>query len=545
MSVSLGPPCLTSREDTGAGAWPCHGTEARLPPPKWTAAPRQDALVPGVATTLADGGAQAHDRAVASGEDRQVERVVVGRGWWQRPGLKSGNSLELIRAEHQAARLEPGRDRAPVDRVGEPRVPPPSRQVWRIRDAIRVPEVRSAEAVRVRLGSRGHSIEGYPGPIGRPRPAPMRARQLSGEPSVPSSAADSGSPKAAGVADGPTGGVVGVDAHAPAPIPSAMTATSTREPGTIGSPHAQQGSDDRQAEPLADTPLDLVWQTLPEPPVRAATMTWADARTGRASPGPRQTASRAARRTCLDEWGRDEQELVRRCKEGSEAAYAVLVRLHRPRLYTLAYRLLLDRESAEDVVQETFIAAFRQMERFEPRPSLAAWLNTIALRMATRAAARQRSRPKTSIDAPAFRDNGNGADGFGDHLAPWRPRRHEPRRRPHRRGRGRRPPSRARRRDRRAPIQVPRRGRAPPRHGPRLRGGRARARPAPQHVQEPPPARHEAPPRRAGPRARRTRARRPPARTAAILSEAVDGDRIAETGDIGEIRPVPERVAGR
>jgi RNA polymerase sigma-70 factor (ECF subfamily) len=122
----------------------------------------------------------------------------------------------------------------------------------------------------------------------------------------------------------------------------------------------------------------------------------------------------------LDEWGRDEQELVRRCKEGSEAAYAVLVRLHRPRLYTLAYRLLLDRESAEDVVQETFIAAFRQMERFEPRPSLAAWLNTITLRTATRAAARQRARPTTSIDTPAFRDDGRGAaatdwpaDGLG------------------------------------------------------------------------------------------------------------------------------------
>ena len=120
----------------------------------------------------------------------------------------------------------------------------------------------------------------------------------------------------------------------------------------------------------------------------------------------------------MDEWGRDEQELVRRCKEGSEAAYAVLVRLHRPRLYTLAYRLLLDRESAEDVVQETFIAAFRQMERFEPRPSLAAWLNTIALRTANRAAARQRAHPKTSIDAPSFRDNGqSAADWSGDHLA--------------------------------------------------------------------------------------------------------------------------------
>jgi RNA polymerase sigma-70 factor (ECF subfamily) len=123
----------------------------------------------------------------------------------------------------------------------------------------------------------------------------------------------------------------------------------------------------------------------------------------------------------LDEWGRDEQELVRRCKEGSEAAYAVLVRLHRPRLYTLAYRLLLDREAAEDVVQETFIAAFRQMERFEPRPSLAAWLNTIALRTAGRAAARQRARPRTSIDAPAFRADGGQPAGStawpGDALA--------------------------------------------------------------------------------------------------------------------------------
>jgi RNA polymerase sigma-70 factor (ECF subfamily) len=122
----------------------------------------------------------------------------------------------------------------------------------------------------------------------------------------------------------------------------------------------------------------------------------------------------------VEEWGRDERELVRRCKEGSEAAYAVLVRLHRPRLYTLAYRLLLDREAAEDVVQETFLAAFRQMERFEPRPSLAAWLNTIALRTAGRAAARQRSRPRTSLDAPAVHSDGHepaSTAWSGDHLA--------------------------------------------------------------------------------------------------------------------------------
>jgi RNA polymerase sigma-70 factor (ECF subfamily) len=117
----------------------------------------------------------------------------------------------------------------------------------------------------------------------------------------------------------------------------------------------------------------------------------------------------------VDEWGRDEAELVRRCREGSEAAYAALVRQHRPRLYALAYRLLLDREAAEDVVQETFLSAFRQIERFEPRPSIAAWLNTIVLRTASRAASRQRARPKSSIDASIA---GAGAgDWDGDALA--------------------------------------------------------------------------------------------------------------------------------
>ena len=119
----------------------------------------------------------------------------------------------------------------------------------------------------------------------------------------------------------------------------------------------------------------------------------------------------------MDEWGRDEAELVRRCREGSEAAYAALVRQHRPRLYALAYRLLLDREAAEDVVQETFLSAFRQIERFEPRPSLAAWLNTIALRTASKAASRRRSRPKTSLDAPVAQAGSTGATWDADPLA--------------------------------------------------------------------------------------------------------------------------------
>ena len=104
----------------------------------------------------------------------------------------------------------------------------------------------------------------------------------------------------------------------------------------------------------------------------------------------------------------DERELVRRCKEGQEAAYAELVRLHAPRLMNLAFRLTGDRATSEDVVQETFLAAYRAMERFEPRPSLAPWLNTIAVRLASRTAGRRAAQPATSLDRMVDGDDEHG-----------------------------------------------------------------------------------------------------------------------------------------
>ncbi len=95
--------------------------------------------------------------------------------------------------------------------------------------------------------------------------------------------------------------------------------------------------------------------------------------------------------------GWNERELVRRCKEGSEAAYAELVRQHRQRLLNLAFRLTGSRDGAEDVVQDTFIAAFRAMERFDLDRPVAPWINTICVRLAARASSR-RSTGDTSLD---------------------------------------------------------------------------------------------------------------------------------------------------
>jgi len=118
----------------------------------------------------------------------------------------------------------------------------------------------------------------------------------------------------------------------------------------------------------------------------------------------------------VEQRGWDERELVRRCKEGSEAAYAELVRQHRQRLLNLAARLTNSPHLAEDVVQETFLAAFRSMERFEPRPSVGAWLNAICVRLSSRAVTRSPERRDDSLDrmldADAAGDPSRPAGGF-------------------------------------------------------------------------------------------------------------------------------------
>ena len=119
----------------------------------------------------------------------------------------------------------------------------------------------------------------------------------------------------------------------------------------------------------------------------------------------------------------DEGELVRRCKEGSEAAFAELVRRHRPRLFSLAVRLVGERDAAEDILQETFVAAFRAIDRFEPRPSLAAWLNTILIRLAGKSAVRLEKRGGTSLDRMLETDETVGS-APGPDMAP--PTEHDP-----------------------------------------------------------------------------------------------------------------------
>jgi RNA polymerase sigma-70 factor (ECF subfamily) len=71
--------------------------------------------------------------------------------------------------------------------------------------------------------------------------------------------------------------------------------------------------------------------------------------------------------------------LVRNVAAGSQEALATLYDRHAEAVYVAACRLTSDRQVAEEVVQETFLALWNRAELFDPNAgSLAAWLHTIA-----------------------------------------------------------------------------------------------------------------------------------------------------------------------
>ena len=94
----------------------------------------------------------------------------------------------------------------------------------------------------------------------------------------------------------------------------------------------------------------------------------------------------------------DDESLVERAREGDEAAFAALVRRYSPMLMRLARMYVPTDALAEDVVQETWVAVVRGLERFEGRSSFKTWLFRILVNRAkTRGVREHRSIPFASV----------------------------------------------------------------------------------------------------------------------------------------------------
>jgi RNA polymerase sigma-70 factor, ECF subfamily len=80
--------------------------------------------------------------------------------------------------------------------------------------------------------------------------------------------------------------------------------------------------------------------------------------------------------------GRDERAWVRGAQAGSVSDLEALFRLHWPRAYRAAYLVCHDAAAAEDIAQESFLAAVRSLERFDRRRPFGPWLHRIVVNRA-------------------------------------------------------------------------------------------------------------------------------------------------------------------
>lgn len=72
--------------------------------------------------------------------------------------------------------------------------------------------------------------------------------------------------------------------------------------------------------------------------------------------------------------------LIAGCLKGDQASFAALYDQFAPSIYRLCYSLLMNRQDAEDVTQDAFVYAFRNLRRYDAaRSAFKTWLYTIAL----------------------------------------------------------------------------------------------------------------------------------------------------------------------
>jgi RNA polymerase sigma-70 factor (ECF subfamily) len=73
-----------------------------------------------------------------------------------------------------------------------------------------------------------------------------------------------------------------------------------------------------------------------------------------------------------------DQDLVARVREGDRDTFRVLVDRYSRSIFRLGYRMTGTEQDAEDVVQETFLRAYKQLHRYESRSSFGTWVYRIA-----------------------------------------------------------------------------------------------------------------------------------------------------------------------
>ncbi|MBU6430996.1 MAG: sigma-70 family RNA polymerase sigma factor [Patescibacteria group bacterium] len=107
---------------------------------------------------------------------------------------------------------------------------------------------------------------------------------------------------------------------------------------------------------------------------------------------------------------RKDQQLIADYLNGDDGAIAVLIDRHLKTVFSFTYRLVRNKENAEDIAQDTFLKMWRNLKKYRPGENFKTWLFTIA-----RNAAIDFLRKKKSLAFSDFEDD-DGENAFIETL---------------------------------------------------------------------------------------------------------------------------------
>ena len=118
----------------------------------------------------------------------------------------------------------------------------------------------------------------------------------------------------------------------------------------------------------------------------------------------------------MSKGGREDARLAKSCRQGDVEAFSLLVSKYQDSVYNIACRMVGDREEARDIVQETFMKAYRAIDTFDSKRPFRSWLYGIGTNTAIDHLRRGAKVNDISIDAafsPTVREDGAVATGVG------------------------------------------------------------------------------------------------------------------------------------
>lgn len=106
----------------------------------------------------------------------------------------------------------------------------------------------------------------------------------------------------------------------------------------------------------------------------------------------------------------EDYKFVSLCKKGDVDAFEVLVKKHQKKMLNIAYRMIGSYEEACEIVQDSFVSAYKAIRDFEGKARFSTWLYTIVMNLSKNRLKQLKTQlyhEQVSIDDPVLTDDGN------------------------------------------------------------------------------------------------------------------------------------------